>query len=149
MVRTGFTSPSCKQISSCTLGVAVAVSARSGMFFSRQDKFGARLRYSGRKWCPQCDIQWASSIAISERCCFANQVLNHDELRRSGATNKYLMRPLLISCITLSLSSGRSCECKQGLPNPREDSFLCWSSISAISGLTIRHSPGLSNAGSW
>ena len=53
-------------ISLCTLGVAVAVSATTGMLGLIISIISRSLLYSGRKSCPHCEMQCASSIATNE-----------------------------------------------------------------------------------
>ena len=50
-------------MSDCTLGVAVAVRATTGISVPIESSIMRIRRYSGRKSCPHSEIQWASSTA--------------------------------------------------------------------------------------
>src|SRR5690606_40480003 len=56
-------------MSSCTLGVAVAVNAIIGILSPKRLIIVLKLRYSGLKSCPHSEIQWASSMATKEIVC--------------------------------------------------------------------------------
>ena len=74
-------------MSSCTLGVAVAVSAMTGAGRRRGSR-SPSMRYSGRKSWPHCEMQWASSTATSVGGFRASISGKPGTFRRSGAMKR-------------------------------------------------------------
>ena len=86
-------------MSSCTLGVAVAVKPITGTSpkcFIIVRKF----LYSGRKSCPHSDIQCASSIATNEIGTVFRNSIYSSLVNDSGATYNNLVIPEVMSFFT-------------------------------------------------
>ena len=87
-------------ISLCTLGVAVAVRAITGMLGLMISIISRSRRYSGLKSCPHSEIQCASSTAKNERGRSRKKSRFSCLVRVSGATYKSLVFPLSRSSFT-------------------------------------------------
>ena len=99
----GVRSRNCSRISFRVILSAVAVRATTGTFGKRSFKIASCV-YSGRKSCPQCDTQCASSIAMSE---MSSRGRNQSAsiLIRSGEIYNNLILPCTQSCFTCCCSS--------------------------------------------
>ena len=138
---------SCSIMSLRVIFSAVAVSATTGVSGSFARKRPS-CWYSGRKSCPHCDTQCASSIAI--RLTFTPfSILSISESARSGETYSIFSIPFpsivatSFSSVLLRLLFRKAA----GMPFARNAST--WSFMSAMRGETTIVSPSSISAGTW
>ena len=135
-------------MSSLTTSVAVAVRASRRGRPSRATA-GPISRNAGRKSCPHCEMQCASSITSRATLAAERRSRNAGSASRSGVVKTIFASPAAIACSAASTSAAGKAllSCQAATPSPR--SLSHWSFISAISGETTTVVPGSSRAGSW
>ncbi|MPN00491.1 hypothetical protein SDC9_147686 [bioreactor metagenome] len=118
----GSFSPSRRTISSRVVSSAVAVSATNGSVGKRCLSWPSAA-YSGRKSCPHCEIQCASSTASSNgfQCARCSRKLS--SIRRSGAIYSRRICPVRHPVITSSCCSRVCVEFRQAAATPFASSW--------------------------
>ena len=139
-------------MSSCTLGVAVAVRATIGILLPNRSIIVFIFRYSGRKSCPHSEIQCASSTATNDIGTVFKKLAYSSLISDSGATYSNLVLPLLISSITSRISflvSDELSTCAILSVDEMPRIASTWFFIRAIRGEITMAVPSKTKAGSW
>ena len=139
-------------ISSCTFGVAVAVSAIMGILSPIRPIICFKFLYSGLKSWPHSLIQCASSIAIKDTFTERKNSTFSSLVSDSGATYKSFVMPFTISSFTRFTSVLFNEEFKTwAIPSSFEIPRMAstWFFIKAIKGDTTMAVPSCMSAGNW
>ena len=97
--------PSCCATSSITAGVAVAVSARIVGWPSASGRASRSRGRLGRKSCPHCETQCASSTTSRLTGCADSAAMKSESASRSGVVKTIRARPSAIACSAAAISA--------------------------------------------
>lgn len=106
-------------------------------------------RKAGRNSWPHSEMQWASSIVISDTRAAVSSLRSLAASRRSGEQKSRSRVPPAMSASVRCCDGFGCCEVREAARNPSFRARSTWSCMREMSGLTTITRPSIMKAGSW